>query len=78
MINEKTMERTRQDIMVQIEGFAPGKTIILTPYNIVMMRWFIDKYGYEGDLSDFINDTIEDFFKSRNWSIKIIEEKILP
>ena len=63
--------------VVQIEGFAPSRYIALTPKNITLIQWFTAKFGYEGDLSDFINDAVEDFFQSRNYQLKIIKEEII-
>ena len=67
----------QQGTIVQIEGFAPGKTINLTPPNITMIQWFMNKYKWKGDLSDFLNQTVEDFFRARNWRIKIVQEENL-
>ena len=62
--------------VVQIEGFAPGKQVFLTANNILFFQWFKSKHNYEGDISDFLNDAIEDFFRARNWRIKIVKEEV--
>lgn len=63
----------REGTTVQIEGFAPGKQVFLTANNILLYQWFVAKYGYDGDISDFINDAIEDFFKARDWKVMIVK-----
>jgi len=61
--------------IVEIEGFPVGRKIRLTPKNLTLMDWFISKYGYKGDASDFINDCIEDFFVARGFQLKVIKEE---
>jgi len=63
--------------VVQIEGYAPSRSIALTPKNITLIQWFTAKFDYAGDLSDFINDAVEDFFQSRNYQFKVIKEEII-
>ena len=60
------------------DAFGKKEQVNLTPANMTMIQWFTTKYGFEGDLSDFINDAIEDFFRSRNWRIKIVQEEPVP
>jgi len=63
--------------VVQIEGFAPGKQIFLTAKNILMFQWFQSKYkNWHGDISDFINEAIDYFFRSSNWQVKIVQEEV--
>ncbi len=64
-------------VTIQIEGFAPGRQVFLTPKNILMFQWFLAKHPkWEGDLSDFINQAIEAFFNSINWKIKMVQEEM--
>ena len=64
-----------EEVILEVEGIPVGRRIRLSPKNLMFYDWFRTKYGYGGDLSDFINDAIDDFFKSRNWTIKVVKEE---
>jgi len=61
--------------VIEVAGIPVGKKIRLTPKNLTLFDWFKARYGYEGGLSDFINDAIEDFFRSRGYTVKIVKEE---
>lgn len=66
-----------EEVIVEVEGIPSGRRIRLTAKNLMYYDWFRSRYSYDGDLSDFINDAIEDFFKSRNWTIKVVKEETI-
>jgi len=63
------------EAVVEVEGVPVGRKIRLTPKNLALFDWFKARYGYDGDLSDFINDAIDDFFRSRGYSLKVVREE---
>lgn len=60
---------------IEVAGIPVSRKIILTPKNLALFDWFKAKYGYEGGLSDFINDCIEDFFRSRGYVLVVRKEE---
>jgi len=55
-------ETSPQDAIVDVIGIPVNRKIQLTPKNLTMFQWFKTKYNWSGDISDFINDTMEYFF----------------
>jgi len=51
------------------------RKVALNPRIFLFYDYVRTELGYEGDLGDFICDTVEDFFKSRGIKIKIVREK---
>jgi len=66
LAKERVIPLTPEEVVIEVEGIPVGRKIRLSPKNLMFYDWFKTKYGYEGDLSQFINDAIEDFFRSRN------------
>jgi len=60
---------------VEVAGIPVGRKVVLTPKNLALFDWFKARYGYEGSLSDFINDCIEDFFRSRGYVLVVRKEE---
>jgi len=52
-----------REALVEVKGVPVGKKILLTPKNLTMMQWFQARYNWEGDISDFVNQCMEFFFK---------------
>lgn len=52
-----------EEATIEVKGIPVGRKILLTPKNLTMFQWFKSKYQFGGDLSDFINDTMEYFFR---------------
>lgn len=52
-----------REVSLQVQGIPIGKKILLTPKNVTMIQWFQARYDWDGDISDFINQCIEYFFK---------------
>jgi len=75
LAKERVIPLTPEEVVIEVEGIPVGRKIRLSPKNLMFYDWFKTKYGYEGDLSQFINDAIEDFFRSRNWVIKVVKEE---
>ena len=63
------------EAIIEVEGVPVGTKIRLTPKSLLLFDWFKAKYGYEGDISDFINDAIEDFFRARGYKVLIVKEE---
>lgn len=55
--------REREEAIVEVKGFPVGQRIYLTPKNVTMYQWFKSKYKWDGDLSDFVNDCMDYFFR---------------
>jgi len=53
------------------------RKVILDPKVFLYYDYVRNKYGYKGDLGDFIRDCVEDFFERRGIKIKIVEEEEL-
>jgi len=64
-----------EEVLLEVEGVPPTRRVKLTPKSLMWYAWFRTKYNYSGDLSTFINEVIEDFFRSRGWTIKIVKEE---
>jgi len=61
--------------VVEIEGtLFVEKKIGFVAKNITMFEWFKKNVGYTGYLAMFVNDCIEDFFRQRGRSLKVITE----
>jgi len=60
---------------VEVAGIPVSRKVVLTPKNLALFDWFKAKYGYDGGLSDFINDCIEDFFRSRGYVLVVRKEE---
>jgi len=43
----------------------------------VMYQWFKTEHEYPGDLSDFLNDTVDDFFRSRQLQLKLVKGEVV-
>ena len=54
-----------EDITVEVAGIPVSRKVQLNPKNLMMWEWFKERYNWEGDLSDFINDTMAYFFMNR-------------
>ena len=54
-----------EDIVVEVEGIPVSRKAQLTPKNLMMFEWFKERYRWDGDLSDFLNDTMTYFFENR-------------
>ena len=63
------------EAIIEVEGVPVGTKIRLTPKSLLLFDWFKAKYGYEGDISDFINDAIEDFFRARGYEVMIVKKE---
>jgi len=51
-----------------------ARKVVLNPKVLLLYDWIKARFGYDGDLSDFILDVIEDFMRSRNLKIMIVRE----
>jgi hypothetical protein len=51
------------------------RKVILNPKVYLYYDYIKTKYGYKGDIGDFLYDCVEDFFKSRSITIKVVEEE---
>jgi len=51
------------------------RKIVLNPKIYLYYDYVRMNYGYKGDLGDFLYDAVEDFFKSRGITIKIVKEE---
>jgi len=47
------------------------RKVILNPKVLMWYDYIVSKFGYKGDLGDFIVECIEDFWASRGYKIKI-------
>ena len=54
-----------EDIVVEVEGIPISRKVQLNPKNLMMFGWFKERYRWEGDLSDFLNDTMTYFFENK-------------
>jgi len=54
-----------KDFIVEVEGIPVSRKVQLTPKNLMMFEWFKERYSWEGDLSDFIDDSMTYFFENR-------------
>lgn len=54
-----------QEAIVEVEGVPVSRKVQLTPKNLTMYGWFKKRYNWNGDLSDFIDDTMTYFFESK-------------
>jgi len=54
-----------EDIIIEVEGIPISRKVQLNPKNLMMFGWFKERYKWEGDLSDFLNDTMTYFFENR-------------
>lgn len=52
-----------REALIEVKGLPVGKTIQLTPVNYTMWQWFRTRYQFVGDISDFVNDCMDWFFK---------------
>jgi len=50
------------------------RKVILNPKVLLWYDYARAELGYSGDLGDFINDAVEDFWRSRGYKIKVIQE----
>lgn len=50
------------------------RKVALNPKIIFYYDYLVEK-GYEGDMGDFLIDMVEDFFRSRGYSVRIIHEE---
>ena len=50
------------------------RKVVLNPVVYLYYDYVREKYGYQGDLGDFLYDCVEDFFRSRGVKIKIVKE----
>ena len=54
-----------EDVVVEVAGIPVSRKVQLNPKNLMMFGWFKERYNWEGDLSDFLNDTMTYFFENR-------------
>jgi len=62
-----------RELMVQATPII--RKVILNPKVFLWYDYAKSELGYQGDLGDFINDAIEDFWRSRGYKIKIVQER---
>ena len=68
-------DRELDNQVVEIEGtLLVEKKIGFVSKNITLFEWLKKKTGYSGDFQSFVNDCIEDFFRQRGRSLKVIAE----
>jgi len=53
------------------------RKVVLNPIVYLYYDYMRTNYGYKGDLGDFLYDCVEDFFKSRGITVKIVKEEEL-
>jgi len=62
-----------EDVIVEVRGIPINKKIQINPKNLTLYEWFRAQYRWDGDLSDFVNDTMEYFFsKGLNAEMQVI------
>ena len=54
-----------EDIIVEVKGIPVSRKVQLSPKNLMMFGWFQKRYSWDGDLSDFIDDTMTYFFENK-------------
>ncbi len=73
------MEKTELPDIVEKEMLLQATPIIrkvmLNPKVYLWYDYARSKLGFEGDIGDFLLDTVEDFWKSRGYTIKISQEE---
>lgn len=68
-----------EEAIVEVRGIPIGKKIQFTPKNLTMWEWFKSQYqGWENsDISDFINQCMDYFFKTglgAKMKIEVVQE----
>jgi len=53
------------------------RKVVLNPKVFLYYDYMRANYGYKGDLGDFLYDCVEDFFRSRGFTVKIVKEEEL-